>query len=359
MPETLTRSKTAAAEPVAAPVPASSRGDVSNADWQNQFLPFVSRLDDINGWLLDALQREVLSDTIEWHEPYSEYASAGLQVAVLLSPDGQQENFSWKDCRDAKATPLLNRLPVLKQLLEDFGFDIMASRLLRLLPGTFLHEHRDYVYLEQVPRYRLHVPIVTNADAHIIIPGQRIHMSRGCLWKLNPKESIHSACNFGSEPRIHLMLDCYVNDKLEALVQNETLPSCSVSALPLFTPVDKERILRKAMSLLESNKLSEAEDLVLAQFCHFNLEQVTTYDLVHDLFRTWERRRLAGTDEIPEYSEQNWERRRLTCTDESPEYSEQNWERRRLACTDGNPNYSERLEYWRKRAEEVYPVINH
>src|SRR6185369_2225875 len=134
------------------------------------YLKFVSRLTAVDSYVLDALQREVLNPNIDWHEPYSEYASPGLQVAVLLSPDGEESNFSWKDCKDPKETPLLSSLPALKQLLASFGFNIMASRLLKLQPGTYLHEHRDYVFLEEVPRFRLHVPIVTNSQAHIVMP---------------------------------------------------------------------------------------------------------------------------------------------------------------------------------------------
>lgn len=275
-----------------------------------EYLTFVSRLESVDGFVLDAIEREVTTPDIEWHEPYSEYASPGLQVAVLMSPDGEEKNFSWKDCREPKQTPLLNRLPVLKQLLEGFGFDIMASRLLKLQPGTYLHEHRDYVFLEEVPRFRLHVPIVTNQDAHIVMPGSRIHLNRGYLWKLNPKEAIHSACNFGSEPRIHLMMDCYLNDTLEKLIAEESLPPGSVKKLPMLTQSIRARILEEGRSLVIGRRQEQAEDLVLRQFCHYDLGNDTTYQLMYELYGE-----MSSCDQ--------------------------------------------RLEYWRTRAQDVYPVLNH
>jgi hypothetical protein len=274
------------------------------------YLKFISRLKSLDGFILDALQREVLSPNIEWHEPYSEYASPGLQVAVLLSPDGEENNFSWKDCKAPKETPLLARLVTVKQLLAGFGFNIMASRLLRLQPGTFLHEHRDYVYLEEVPRYRLHVPIVTNSQAQIVMPGTTVHMSRGSLWKLNPKEAVHSACNFGLEARIHLMMDCYVNDALADLVTHEALPVDSVKELPVLTADDKARILADGRKLVQDGQQEAAEDLILRQFCYFDLNGETTYQLLYELY--------GGLTEC-----------------------------------------EQRLEYWRGRAQEVYPVIKH
>jgi len=281
-----------------------------SVDSQDDYLAFVSRLKNIDSYVLDALEREVLCPDIEWHEPYSEYASPGLQVAVLMSPDGEESNFSWKDCKAPKQTALLNRLPVLKQLLEGFGFDIMASRLLKLQPGTYLHEHRDYVFLEQVPRFRLHVPIVTNKDAHIVMPGAAIHLSRGYLWKLNPKEAIHSACNFGKEPRIHLMLDVYVNDKLQALVDEQGLPAGSVEKLPVLKPEIRARLLEEGRALLQAGNQEKAEDLVLRQFCYYDLAGDTTYQLMYELYG-------------------------------------------------GVPSCEQRLEYWRTRAQDVYPVIKH
>jgi len=274
------------------------------------YLKFVARLTALDSQVLDALQREVSSPDIEWHEPYSEYASPGLQVAVLLSPDGEENNFSWKDCKAPKETPLLSRLSTLKQLLAGFGFNIMASRLLKLLPGTYLHEHRDYVFLEEVPRFRLHVPIVTNPQAHIVMPGTTVHMSRGYLWKLNPKEAVHSACNFGQEARIHLMMDCYVNDVLAELVASEQLPASNLNKLPILTTDEKARILKEGRALVEAKRQEEAEDLILRQFCYFDLNGETTYQLLYELY--------GGLD----------------------------------SC-------EERLEYWRTRAQDVYPVVKH
>lgn len=215
-----------------------------------------------------------------WHEPYSEYGSKGLKIAVLMSPDGSENNFSWDDCESPKETELLKSMPVLQKLLTSFNLNIMASRLLKLEPGTFLHEHRDYVYLKRVDRYRLHIPIVTNSSAHIIMPGKKIHMEKGFLWTLDPKNTVHSACNFGTSSRIHIMIDCYMNEELKKLLANASLESRLVENLEATNQEQIEDWLKEAKAILTNSSLKEAEEYLLKKFCQFDLAGKTTFDLL-------------------------------------------------------------------------------
>ncbi len=223
-----------------------------------------------------------------WQEPYPEYGSDGLKVATLLNHTGEQANFDYHDCVSPNATPLLKKLPSLHNFLKESGFKIMGSRLLRLDPGTFLHEHRDFVYLEDVPRYRLHMPLVTNDQAFITSPGLNVHFKKGYLWKLDPKSTIHSACNFGPTPRIHLMLDCYVEEKLQSLLDNQFLDQDALHALPALTESLRQELLAQANQALQLENLKAAEEILLASFCKYNLfalePGLTTYDLLTELF---------------------------------------------------------------------------
>lgn len=225
-----------------------------------------------------------------WQEPYPEYASAGLKVATLLNPTGEQENFDYRDCKKPVATPLLDELKAIGQFFEKSKLHIMGARLLRLEPNTFLHEHRDFIYLEEVERYRLHMPIITNARAHIVSPDVNVHFKAGYLWKLDPKNTIHSACNFGGEPRIHLMIDCYMNDALKDLLNGQFLDEDACTVKPAFTSEDKETAFAIASQIISQGKenLTKAEEIILALFCRFNLYKLqkglTTYDLLAEFF---------------------------------------------------------------------------
>src|ERR1700679_1176804 len=152
----------------------------------------ISQLKKVDPIWLNQIVLELSTGEVDlqslWREPYPEYGSAGLKVATLLNPTGEQENFDYRDCRSPVVTPLLEKLPSLLHFFKESELEVMGARLLRLDPGTFLHEHRDFVYLEAVPRYRLHLPLITNPNAFITSPGINVHFERGYLWKLDPKQ---------------------------------------------------------------------------------------------------------------------------------------------------------------------------
>ncbi|MBY0358627.1 MAG: aspartyl/asparaginyl beta-hydroxylase domain-containing protein [Candidatus Obscuribacterales bacterium] len=268
-------------------------------------LAYISQLKTIGSTTLDSLVSQLKTAAIDWSEPYPEYASDGLKVATLLNPTGQQNNFDYRDCENPAATPLLKELTKFQDFFQASGLQIMGSRLLRLDPGTFLHEHRDFVYLEDRLRLRLHLPLITNDQAFITTPGKNIHFKRGYLWKLDPKATVHSACNFGSEVRIHLMLDCYDNQALRNLVDGEDLDEDCQFALPLLDKTSKNSLLAQAQQELDAGRLKVAEEILLRSFCQFNLGTTTSYDLLFELFQA-------------------------------------------------NQAYSSRIEYWQERLKEVY-----
>ncbi len=269
-------------------------------------LEIIAQLTKVNVLEIEKIASEISSANIDWNEPYPEYASDGLKVATLLNPTGEQNNFDYKDCQAPLKTPLLSKLPSLDTFIEKQGFHIMGSRLLRLDPGTFLHEHRDFVYLQNIPRFRLHVPIITNPYASIITPGRRVHFKKGFIWKLDPKATVHSACNFGDQPRIHLMMDCYLNQPLSALLENQWFDKDAINSLSILSPLEKNQLLDKAQDLLKKDKLKEAEESLLKSFCQYYLGDTTSYDLLFELFEK-------------------------------------------------STNYKERKGFWQERLKEVYP----
>ena len=284
-----------------------------------KMLENIAQLKPVDAQWLDQVVRELSAPHVDleslWREPYPEYGSAGLKVATLLNPTGEQENFDYHDCHSPLVTPLLEKLPTLLEFFKESDLNVMGARLLRLDPGTFLHEHRDFVYLEPVPRYRLHLPLITNAKAFITSPGINVHFEKGYLWKLDPKQTIHSACNFGDAPRIHLMLDCYVNQPLEKLVAGQFLNENLKHALPALTAQKKAELISQASQILhessEAANLTRAEEILLKTFCLYDLkadnQDLTSYDLIFELF--------------------------------------------------DSPVYAERKAYWKERLHEVYPPL--
>jgi len=90
-------------------------------------------------------------------------------------------------------------------------------RVLKLNSRSCLSYHRD-------PECRLHIPIITNPGALMIVDNQVYHMkANGSTYYMNTKE-YHSALNGGSEPRVHLVatvLDDNTEDELYEIYGGE------------------------------------------------------------------------------------------------------------------------------------------
>jgi hypothetical protein len=112
-------------------------------------------------------------------------------------------------------TAMLRRCPALGAVLDRLNCELLAVRLLRLGPGAAIGEHRDHCLGYEDGEVRLHLPLTTNEAVSFVLAGERVDMQPGELWYLNFNE-VHAVANRGTEPRIHLVIDCVVNRWLSA-----------------------------------------------------------------------------------------------------------------------------------------------
>jgi len=122
-------------------------------------------------------------------------------------------------------TAILDRCPTLRDVLATFQCPLLSVRLLKLAAGSIIREHRDYNLGYEDGEIRLHIPVATNADVEFFLDGHRIDMNEGECWYLNFNLP-HKVRNHGSTDRIHLVIDCLVDDWLRHLlrsVERETL----------------------------------------------------------------------------------------------------------------------------------------
>jgi hypothetical protein len=118
---------------------------------------------------------------------------------------------------DFAPTPILERSPFFQQVLAAFDCPQSAVRLMSLGAGSRIREHRDYTIDFEEGVARLHVPVVTSPAVEFYLAGERVVMNEGEAWYLDFGEP-HSVFNGGSADRIHLVLDCFVNDWLRSLM---------------------------------------------------------------------------------------------------------------------------------------------
>lgn len=117
---------------------------------------------------------------------------------------------------------LMQVAPYIEEILSSLQLSLRLVRLLSLEPGGTIREHRDSFLSRCI--VRLHVPIVSNDRVEMYVGGTRCTWRCGELW-YGDFSQVHSGVNFGTESRVHLVLDVGVDDNLLAL-----FPECAVSA---------------------------------------------------------------------------------------------------------------------------------
>lgn len=92
------------------------------------------------------------------------------------------------------------------ELRKKFGIGyFIRANLARLLPGATVAEHRDMNF-SFTHSHRVHVPIFTNDQVRFTVGGEVLNIPEGEIYEINNRR-MHSVCNGGDEPRVHLILD--------------------------------------------------------------------------------------------------------------------------------------------------------
>ena len=112
-------------------------------------------------------------------------------------------------------TPLLALCPAIGRFLNSLACPVLSARLLKLQAGSVIKPHRDIELAFENGEARLHVPIFTNPDVEFVIDEQRVVMEPGTCWYINANLP-HHVTNRGTTDRIHLVVDCQVDDWLRA-----------------------------------------------------------------------------------------------------------------------------------------------
>jgi GNAT superfamily N-acetyltransferase/quercetin dioxygenase-like cupin family protein len=114
-------------------------------------------------------------------------------------------------------TPLLARCVYVREVLATLHCPLQAVRFLRLKPGSVIKEHRDHELGFEDGEVRLHIPVMTNPEVEFVLNQVRIVMKEGECWYLNVNQP-HRVANHGAMDRIHLVVDCVVNDWLREVL---------------------------------------------------------------------------------------------------------------------------------------------
>lgn len=147
------------------------------------------------------------------------YYEGDWSVVPLRSIGGRPDHIYPDPTQTQKFadTPLLERCPYVREALASCECQLQAVRFLRLKAGSVIKEHCDYNLSLEDGELRLHIPITTNPDVDFVLDGRRVVMNPGEVWYHNFNLP-HSVANRGATDRIHLVIDCFANDWIRALI---------------------------------------------------------------------------------------------------------------------------------------------
>jgi hypothetical protein len=140
-------------------------------------------------------------------------------VAPLRSVGGRSDHI-YPDPTATAAfadTELFERCPRTRAAVAGVRCPTTAVRFLRLGAGATISEHRDLRLAFADGEVRLHVPVVTSPEVEFVLDGGRVPMQAGECWYLDLTQP-HRVTNRDMSARIHLAIDCVVDDWLSSLI---------------------------------------------------------------------------------------------------------------------------------------------
>lgn len=143
----------------------------------------------------------------EWGQHYNTRDFSGSWNSIALySATGKTTDIFALPSDTFKETPLLQQCPYFKMLLDAMLFEKEAVRLLRLAPGSEIHPHRDQGLAYRYDCFRLHIPIITEAEVEFIVDAKPLLMEPGECWYAD-FDKPHAVYNKSTKERVHLVID--------------------------------------------------------------------------------------------------------------------------------------------------------
>jgi mannose-6-phosphate isomerase-like protein (cupin superfamily) len=200
-----------------------------------------------------AVQSELSNLKGEWQAHFNRYHYEGSwTVLALRSPGGSDKNIIPDLLSDSayEDTAFMESFPSVAELLSGFNCEVMAVRLLNLQAGAIIKPHRDQELAFEKGEARLHFPVITNDGVKFYIENERIPLQEGDCWYMNAN-LIHSVANEGDTDRIHLVIDCKVNDWLSDMIMSSEVVSvkAEVADNSLYQVIEELRLQNTASSL--------------------------------------------------------------------------------------------------------------
>ncbi|HZI88103.1 MAG TPA: aspartyl/asparaginyl beta-hydroxylase domain-containing protein, partial [Pyrinomonadaceae bacterium] len=156
----------------------------------------------------------------EWVAHFNQDYFEGEWSGVSLrstSGDSRQLNSRAAPEYSFTDTPILERCTYVREILNKFQCPLQSVRFLKLAAGSRIKEHRDYDLGFENGQVRFHIPITTNPDVQFFLDAHRLELKPGECWYIDFSLP-HWIENRGATDRVHLVIDCELNEWLRGLL---------------------------------------------------------------------------------------------------------------------------------------------
>ncbi len=194
---------------------------------------------------VDRMKEEVAKIDTQWGLHYKTTDYEGEWSAVPLHSIGGSMTNLFVDSSGKvpfQETPLMQLCPYLKSVVETLQCPKFTVRLLKLKAGSVIKEHRDRELFFESGEARIHVPIVTNEQVEFYLDGERIDLHEGECWYMN-FNLMHKIINNSNQDRIHLVIDCIVNDWMKETFALEATQQVMTTVADKFSLSDRRAIV--------------------------------------------------------------------------------------------------------------------
>ena len=158
----------------------------------------------------------------EWIRHFNQSNYEGDWSVASLRSNGGKTKQIYPDPHspdDFEDTEILARCPYVREVLSAIRCEKESVRFMLLGAHARIKEHKDYFMGFDEGVIRLHIPVLTNPNVEFYLANERVQMHEGELWYLDFSQK-HRVENNSDKDRIHLVMDCKVNDWLVKHISN-------------------------------------------------------------------------------------------------------------------------------------------
>lgn len=190
------------------------------------------------------LQSEVKALSQSWSPHFNiKHYEGGWTVLPLRAPGGKADQIIPDLINDAAYmdTPLMESCGAVKELLQQMHCPLLSVRFLNLQAGAIIKPHRDHELAFENGEARLHFPVFTNDAVEFFVEEELVRMREGDCWYINANLT-HSVANKGDKDRIHLVVDCEVNDWLRDIFEQGEIHYAAPDDTQLLQVIEELRL---------------------------------------------------------------------------------------------------------------------